>query len=74
MVCVGAVGMHHFRRRAWARTAAALVGSDFCPVAIVRDQGHREGPQLESSSTSAVAENSVLLGIAIEEARLRNAR
>ena len=73
MVCVGAVGMHHFRPARVGSTAAALVGSGLCPVAIVRDQGHREGPHWIVVDIGGSAENSVLLGIAIEEARLRNA-
>lgn len=73
MVCVGAVGMHHFRPARVGSTAAALVGSGLCPVAIIRDPGHREGPRWIVVGTDGSAENSALLGVAIEEARLRNA-
>ena len=73
MVCVGAVGVHHFRPARVGSTAAALVGSGLCPVAIIRDQGHRDGPGWIVVDTGASAENNALPGIAIEEARLRNA-
>jgi hypothetical protein len=42
-------------------------------VAIIRDQGHRDGPGWIVVDTGASAENNALPGIAIEEARLRNA-
>jgi len=71
MVCVGAVGMHHFRPARVGTTAAALVGSGLCPVAIIRDQGRRNGPRWIVVDESA--ENGELLGIAVEEAGLRNA-
>jgi nucleotide-binding universal stress UspA family protein len=75
MVCVGAVGMHHFRPARVGSTAAALVGSGLCPVAIIRDQGHRAElhPHWIVVDTDGAAETSALLGVAIEEARLRNA-
>ena len=73
MVCVGAVGMHHFRPARVGSTAAALVRSGLCPVAIVRDQGRREGPSWIVVDTDGCADSSALVGIAIEEARLRNA-
>ena len=69
MVCVGAVGVHHFRPARVGSTAAALVGSGLCPVAIIRDQGHRDGPGWIVVDTGASAENNALPGIAIEEAR-----
>jgi len=56
MVCVGAVGVHHFRPARVGSTAAALVGSGLCPVAIIRDQGHRDGPGWIVVDTGASAE------------------
>ena len=58
----------------WGSTTAALVGSGLCPVAIIRDQGHREALRAGSSSTSTgLPKTAHWVGIAIEEARLRNA-
>jgi len=73
MVCVGAVGMHHFRPARMGSTAAALAASGNCPVAIIRDQGHRDGPHWIVVDAHERAENSGLLRVANEEARLRNA-
>ncbi len=75
MVCIGAVGVHHFRPARMGSTAAALAVSGHCPVAIIRDQGHRDEqhPHWIVVDTDESVENSVLLGAAIEEARLRNA-
>lgn len=75
MVCIGAVGVHHFRRERMGSTAAALVGSGHCPLAIVRDQGHRDERRPHSIvvETRGSAQDDVLLGVAIAEARLRNA-
>ena len=72
ILCVGAVGVHHFRPARMGSTAAALAASGHCPVAIIRDQGHRDGPHWIVVDTNGSAENCVLLRIAIEEARLRN--
>ena len=74
MVCVGAVGAHHFRAGRAGSTAAALAVSGRCPVAIIRDQGHRDGchPPWIVVDTHGCAENGLMLGIAAEEARLRN--
>jgi nucleotide-binding universal stress UspA family protein len=74
MVCVGAVGVHHFRPARVGSTAAALAVSGHCPVAIIRDQGHRDErhPHWIVVDTHGYAVDGVLLGMAIEEARLRN--
>ena len=72
MVCVGAVGLHQFRPARVGSTAAALAVSGQCPVAIIRDQGHQDGPHRTVVDASGFAENCVLLRIAIDEARLRN--
>ena len=75
MVCVGAVGLRHFQPGRVGSTAAALAGSARCPVAIIR--GHDD--HLQRPAEGVVVEvdgspdNGVLLGAAIEEARLRNA-
>ncbi|OSC24429.1 hypothetical protein B8W69_21460 [Mycobacterium vulneris] len=75
MTCVGAVGLRHFRPGRVGSTAAALAVSAPCPTAIIRrshDQPDRSAPgivvEVDNSPDSAK-----LLGIAMEEARMRNA-
>jgi nucleotide-binding universal stress UspA family protein len=75
MVCVGAVGLRHFRPGRVGSTAAALTESARCPVAIIRArEDHLRAPaggivvEVDGSP-----DNGVLLGAAISEARLRNA-
>ena len=75
MVCVGAIGLRHFRPGRVGSTAAALATSARCPVAIIRARDDR----LHRSAGGIVVEldgspdNGVVLGAAVEEARLRNA-
>ncbi len=74
MVCVGAVGLRHFRPGRVGSTAAALAVSARCPVAIVRgrdDHVHRPAEAIVVE-LDGFPDNGVLLGAAIEEARLRN--
>jgi nucleotide-binding universal stress UspA family protein len=75
MVCVGAVGLRHFRPGRVGSTAAALAVSARCPVAIIRGRdGHVHPPALGIVvEVGGSPDNGVLLGAAIEEARLRNA-
>jgi nucleotide-binding universal stress UspA family protein len=74
MVCVGAVGLRHFRPGRVGSTAAALAMSARCPVGIIRardDHLHRlDGIVVELDGSP---DNGVLLGAAAAEARLRNA-
>ena len=74
MVCVGAVGAHHFRPDRVGSTAAALAISAHCPVAIIRGQGDRAARHARWIVVDAQgsADDGALLRIAIEEARLRN--
>jgi nucleotide-binding universal stress UspA family protein len=75
MVCVGAVGLRHFRPGRVGSTAAALAISARCPVGIIRARDDH----LQRSADGIVVEldgspdNGVLLGAAVTEARLRNA-
>ena len=75
LLCVGAVGAYHFRAARVGSTAAALAVAGRCPVAIIRDQGHRDRrhPRWIVVDIQGSGENSLLLGIAAEEALLRNA-
>ena len=74
MVCVGAVGLRHFRPVRVGDTAAALALSAQCPVAIIREPHNQ--PRLPVHrivvEVDEAADNGVLLGVAVEEARLRN--
>ena len=54
MVCVGAVGLHQFGPARVGSTAAALAVSGHCPVAIIRDQGHQDGPHRIVVDTSGL--------------------
>ena len=74
MVCVGAVGLRHFQAGRMGSVAAALAISAQCPVAIIR--GHPDQPgQLPHEIVVEVdssPENGVLLGVAMDEAQLRD--
>ncbi len=71
MLCVGAVGLKHFDHARVGSTAAALVASAHCPVAVVRG-GPRPGGwvvvELDQTPDAAT-----VLQFAVEEARLRRA-
>ncbi|WP_156685550.1 universal stress protein [Mycobacterium sp. Marseille-P9652] len=75
MVCVGAVGLRHFRRGRVGSTAAALVVSARCPVAIIR--GRDDHPPAPTGAVVVEVDGSpdsgVLLSAAVEEAKLRGA-
>lgn len=75
MICVGAVGLRHFRPDRVGSTAAAVAMSAHCPVAIIRG---RDGDRLPAAKTVAVevdgsSDNGALLGAAVDEALLRGA-
>ena len=75
MVCVGAVGLRHFRPGRVGSTAAALAISARCPVAIIRSRDDHLHPPADGIvvELDGSPDNGVLLGAAAEEARLRNA-
>ena len=75
MVCVGAVGAHHFEPGRVGSTAAALAVSAHCPVAVIRGHGDRAARHAHRIVVDAhgSADDGALLGIAIEEARLCSA-
>jgi nucleotide-binding universal stress UspA family protein len=72
MVCIGAVGAHHFQPGRVASTAATVAVSARCPVAVIRGHGDRSARHTHLIVVDArgSADNGALLGIAIEEARL----
>lgn len=81
MLCVGDVGLKHFdhvhatRGGGVGSTAAALVASAHCPVAVVRGDGP---PQADRSGWVVVEldstpDSAAVLQFAVEEARLRRA-
>lgn len=74
LVCVGAIGVHHFQPERVGSTAAALALSAQCPVAIVRP--HRVPIGRDAAWIVVEADGSsdigVLLGAVMAEARLRD--
>jgi nucleotide-binding universal stress UspA family protein len=75
LVCVGAVGVHHFRPDRAGSTASALAASAHAPVAIVRGDSDLAARQVGwvVADVQASADSSVVLDAAFHEARLRNA-
>ncbi|MHA7651093.1 universal stress protein [Mycobacterium sp. ML4] len=74
MVCLGAVGLRHFRPERAGSTATAVALSAHCPVAVIRrhgDQAQRDGDWIAVDS-QASADSDVVMKTAIEEARLRD--
>lgn len=75
MLCVGDVGLRHFDHARMGSTAAALVASAGCPVAVVRSED-RSGPAgtgwvvVEVDQTP---DSAAVLQYAVEEARMRTA-
>lgn len=73
MLCVGAIGVHHSGHGRVGSTAAALVTSAHCPVAMVRGGDRQTSPDpvwvvVEVDQTTDAA---AVLQYAVEEARLR---
>jgi nucleotide-binding universal stress UspA family protein len=76
MICVGAVGFHHFQPGRVGSTAAAVATSAHCPVAVIhtREGGHaRRDPGWIVVEADNSPRTGVLLEAAVDEARLRNA-
>lgn len=84
MVCIGAVGPRHFDHEQSGSTAAALVGSALCPVAIVRGGDRPDGSTASESQPGTEAgwvvvepghspESAAVLQFAVAEARMRRA-
>ena len=79
MVCVGAVGIHHFDHDRVGSTAAALAAGAHCPVAIVR--GPVRGPVRPApdrpgwvvAALDPTPDSAAVLQFAVGEARLRAA-
>jgi nucleotide-binding universal stress UspA family protein len=75
MVCVGAVGLHHFRAGRMGSTTAVLTASAHCPVAIVRDRDDHSRHLADGIvvEVDGAPDNGLVLGAAMEEALLRDA-
>jgi len=75
MVCVGAFGLRHFRPGRVGSTGGALAISAQCPVAVIREHQNRPGQPARGIvvEVDSSPDNGVLLGAAMDEARLRNA-
>jgi nucleotide-binding universal stress UspA family protein len=75
MVCVGAVGSNHFQPDRVGSTAAAVATSAQCPVAVIHGFGRptRPHPRWVVVEADKSPDNGVVLGAAVDEARLRDA-
>lgn len=76
MLCVGAVGFHHFQPGRVGSTAAALATSAHCPVAVIHTHTgsrRRDEPGWVVVEADSSPQTGVLLELAVDEARLRNA-
>ena len=83
MVCVGAVGIHHFDHDRVGSTAAAVAAGAHCPVAIVRGpvRGTVRGPVRPApdrpgwvvAALDPTPDSAAVLQFAVGEARLRAA-
>lgn len=76
MLCVGAVGFHHFQPGRVGSTAAALATSAHCPVAVIHTHegsSRRTDPGWILVEADSSPQTGVLLEVAVDEARLRNA-
>ncbi|HPY24352.1 MAG TPA: universal stress protein [Mycobacterium sp.] len=72
MVCVGALGLRHFGSHRIGSTAAALVASAQCPVAVVRG-GEPTDPGWVVVEVDDTPQSAAVLQFAVTEARLRGA-
>lgn len=75
MLCVGDVGLRHFDHDRVGSTAAALVASAHCPVAVVRAGRHPAGTSTGWVMTELdqTPDSAAVLQYAVEEARMRRA-
>ena len=75
MVCIGAEGLKHFDRNRVGSTAATLVNSALCPVAVVRGAGlpDTEGAGWVVVELDDTPDSAAVLQFGVTEARLRNA-
>jgi nucleotide-binding universal stress UspA family protein len=75
MICVGAEGLKHFDRNRVGSTAATLVTSAHCPVAVVRgsDRPAAEEPGWVVVELDETPDSAAVLQFGVEEARLRHA-
>src|SRR3954469_18382510 len=73
MLCVGSMGFKHSSQGRIGSTAAALVSSAHCPVAIVRGNDPLHAEQWVVAEVGESAASDGVLRRALEEAQLRNA-
>lgn len=72
MVCIGALGLRHFAHHRIGSTAAALVASAHCPVAVVRG-AQPAGPGWVVVELDETPDSAAVLQCGVAEARLRSA-
>jgi len=75
MICIGAEGLKHFDHNRVGSTAATLVTSARCPVAVVRGAGlpDTEGAGWVVVELDETPDSAAVLQFGVSEARLRNA-
>lgn len=75
MICIGAMRQSAVRRASAGTTAADLTARARCPVAIIREahSPDRNSPQWIIAADNQAASGLLVLGSALEEARLRSA-
>lgn len=76
MICIGAVGLRHFTRHRIGSTAAAVVASAHCPVAIVRGDDNDAEPAKPGWVVVEVddtPDSAAVLQSAVAQARSRSA-
>lgn len=74
MLCVGAVGLQHFRPERAGSTAAAVALAAHCPVAVIRRHGDkaRRDEHWIAVDSQASNDSDAVMKTAIDEARLRD--
>ncbi|WP_099020481.1 universal stress protein [Mycolicibacterium palauense] len=75
MICIGAVGLHHFDDGRVGSTAEALAAAAHCPVAVIRHRvrGGERGPGRVVVEIDQSADSDAALEAAVNEALLRRA-
>ena len=75
MVCVGALGLHHFADGHVGSTAVALAATAHCPVALVRDPGCRGSDESGwvVAEINESAESNAVLQLGVDQALLLGA-
>jgi nucleotide-binding universal stress UspA family protein len=73
MVCVGALGLHHFADGHVGSTAVALAATAHCPVALIRDPGCRRTGESDwvVAEIDESTDSNAVLQLGVDQALLR---